>query len=235
MQQFTWKGRLGPLELDLSENTFAPSTISTLLAETMEVTAEDTVIDVGSGSGILAILAAKLGAKHVYATDVAADAALVGRANAERHGVADRVEFFSGNLFEPLPPDLRADLIIGDVSGVPDSLAAESGWFPSRTGGGASGSELPMRMLRSALAHLRAGGRLLLPTGSIQDEPAVLAAARSLFTNVRQLAERIIPLPSALAEGEAVRKLLAAGVINLVQKGSRWVWTARTWECAAPS
>ena len=53
-----WKGRLGPLELRVSENTFRPSTISVLLAEALEVEPGDTVVDVGCGSGILSIIAA---------------------------------------------------------------------------------------------------------------------------------------------------------------------------------
>ena len=60
---FKWKGRLGPLELRVSENTFKPSTISVLLAEALEVQPGDTVVDVGCGSGILSIVAAKLGVK----------------------------------------------------------------------------------------------------------------------------------------------------------------------------
>ena len=59
-------------------------------------------------------------------------------------------------------------VIIGDVSGIPDALADASGWFPSRRGGGPRGSELPIRMLHAAKERLRAGGRLLLPTGSLQ-------------------------------------------------------------------
>src|SRR5262249_7323085 len=48
-------------------------------------------IDVGSGSGILAIAAARLGVRHVLACDVDPDAVAATQANAARNGVADRV------------------------------------------------------------------------------------------------------------------------------------------------
>ncbi|MDH3425234.1 MAG: 50S ribosomal protein L11 methyltransferase, partial [Acidimicrobiia bacterium] len=60
MELIPWKGRLGPFNLNIGTHTFRPSTITTLLAEELQVNEGDVVIDVGSGSGILAILAAKL-------------------------------------------------------------------------------------------------------------------------------------------------------------------------------
>lgn len=228
---FRWTGRCGPLELELSETTFAPSTISILLADALDISAGDEVIDVGCGSGVLSIVAAKLGAGRVTGVDAAPDVVEVASRNAARHGVDDVTTFHRGDLFEPLPPDLRADLIIGDVSGIPDPLAATSGWFPSGRGGGPRGSELPIRMLHAAHDRLREGGRLLLPTGTLQDEGAVLRAARSVYARLQQLTERHIPLPGDLAETPAVMELIRQQVVRLRQRGSRLLWTARVWEC----
>ncbi len=231
MHSITWKGRLGPMELQASDNTFQPSTISQLVAKVLEVEEGDVVIDVGCGTGILGIIAAKLGAAHVYGIDASPDVVEVASANAAAHGVADRMEFFQGDLFSPLPDDVRADVIIGDVSGIPDQLAAESGWFPSRTGGGPRGAELPMRMLREAARRLKEGGKLLLPTGTLQDENAILDVARSVFGSLKQLADRMIPLAGPLAESKSLRQLVDAGIIKLQARGSRLVWEARVWEC----
>ena len=107
----------------------------------------------------MAIIAAKLGARHVYAVDKSPDVIEVGRANAEANRVSDRVSFYCGDLFEPLDRSIRANVIIGDVSGIPDALADESGWFPTKGGGGARGSELPIRMLEEARRRLASGGR----------------------------------------------------------------------------
>ena len=230
METIIWKGRLGPLELDVADTTFRPTTITTLLAEAMDVNEGDTVIDVGCGSGILAIIAAKLGAGRVVALDVSEGVEEVGAANATRHGVADVIEFHRGDLFSALPDGVEADLIIGDVSGIPDELAAESGWFPSKTGGGPRGSELPIRMLGEAQRWLRPAGRLLLPTGSLQDEPAILDTARAAYGNLKELASRMIPLPAKLAESTAVTSLVEDGIVRLKARGSRFLWEAKVWE-----
>jgi methylase of polypeptide subunit release factors len=226
---FQWRGRLGPLDLILGETTFAPTTISTLVADAMDVGEGDVVIDVGTGTGVLAIIAAKLGASRVLAIDNSPEVEEVGRANAEAHGVSDRIEFHQGDLFDPIDEDVEADVIIGDVSGVPDSLAAVSGWFPTGVGGGPRGSELPIRMLREAVRRLRPGGRVFLPTGSLQDETAIIEAARALYSKVASLKEKMIPLPSLIAESETLKSLIADGIVHLVPKGSRFLWESRVW------
>jgi hypothetical protein len=133
-------------------------------------------------------------------------------------------------MFEPIPDGVEADVVIGDVSGIPDDLATVSGWFPSGLSGGPSGAELPMRMLEEAKRILRRGGKLLLPTGTLQDENSILDKAKSVFGSIRQLSERSIPLPSSLAEQPAVLGLLREKVIQLTERGSRLLWTARVWE-----
>lgn len=232
-ETITWKGRLGPMELVVGPATFRPSTISTLLADALDFEPGSVVVDVGCGSGILSIIAAKLGAAHVYGVDAADETVAIATANAERHGVADRVEFAQGDMFGPLDPSLEVDVVIGDVSGIPDSIAEASGWFPSGLAGGPTGAELPMRMIEESKRWLKKGGRLFLPTGSLQDENSILDRARAVFGSMRQLTERNIPLPSHLAEDPAVLTALKEKVIALKQRGSRFQWTARIWEIRA--
>ena len=229
-ETITWKGRLGPMELVVGPETFRPSTVSQLLADALTIGKGDVVIDAGCGSGVLAIIAAKLGASKVYGVDAARDTVEIASVNAEANGVADRTEFFEGDLFEPLPENVKADVVIGDVSGIPDEIAQASGWFPSGLAGGPSGAELPMRMLAEAKRLLAAGGRMFLPTGSLQDENSILERAKSVYTSMKQLTERHIPLPSSLSEDPALLKLLKEKVIDLKQRGSRFMWTARVWE-----
>jgi len=200
------------------------------MAEAMEVRPGDTVVDVGCGSGILSIIAAKLGAERVYGVDAAPGTVEIATANARAHGVADRVQFFQGDVISPLPEDLEADLVLGDISGIPDEIASVSGWFPAGLSGGPTGAELPVRMLEEAKRILRKGGRLLLPTGSLQDENTILNRARQAFGNLRQLAERAIPLPSTLAEHPALTRMVKQKLVEVSRKGSRYLWTARVWE-----
>jgi release factor glutamine methyltransferase len=60
------------------------------------------ILDLGTGSGCIAVALAKnLPAAAVYASDVSAGAIEVAGRNAARHGVAERIEFRVGDLFEP--------------------------------------------------------------------------------------------------------------------------------------
>jgi methylase of polypeptide subunit release factors len=232
-ETITWKGRFGPMDLMVGNATFRPSTISTLLADALEIRPGSVVIDVGCGSGILSIIAAKLGAARVYGIDAADETVEIASANAAAHGVADVIQFAQGDLFGPLDPSVEADVVIGDVSGVPDEIARVSGWFPSGLAGGPTGAELPMRMIEESKRLLKKGGSLFLPTGSLQDETSILERARSVFGSMRQLTERNIPLPSSLAEDPAVLTALKEKVIALKQRGSRFQWTARVWRLDA--
>jgi len=229
-ETIVWKGRCGPFELQVAPDTFRPSTISTLLADSMVIEEGSVVVDAGCGSGVLSIVAAKLGAKMVYGVDAASETVEIATANAQAQGVSDRTMFFEGDMFGPIPEGVEADVVIGDVSGIPDEFAKVSGWFPSGLSGGPSGAELPMRMLEEAKRILRRGGKLLLPTGTLQDENSILDKARTLFGSIRQISERSIPLPSSLAEQPAVLSLIRTKVIQLTERGSRLLWTVRVWE-----
>ena len=84
----------------------------------------DRVIDVGTGSGILAIGAAMLGAGDILAIDIDPDAVRVARQNIETNGVGDRIRVQEGNLLDQAEgaqcdicvANIIADVIIGFAS-----------------------------------------------------------------------------------------------------------------------
>ena len=71
-----------------------------------------TVIDFGCGSGILAIAAIKLGAEKVIGIDIDPQAILASKDNAERNGVADKLELF---LPQDQPEGLLADVVVANI------------------------------------------------------------------------------------------------------------------------
>ncbi|MDP9298053.1 MAG: 50S ribosomal protein L11 methyltransferase [Actinomycetota bacterium] len=226
-----WKGRTGPFTLQVAPGVFSPTHTSRTLAEAIEISADDTVIDVGCGSGVLAFVAARLGARKVYGCDLSEPAVGVARRTAERLGLTGVCEFRSGDLLEPVR-DVRATVLIGDVSGIPDELASLSGWFEAVPAGGPTGAELPRKMLASIGETLVPGGRLYLPTGTIQDEDAILSAAREVFgDNMEPVMEREFPLPDLVGKSVAAARLMKEGLLNLHRRGSRWLWRLRIWRC----
>lgn len=228
---YRWKGRTGPFTLGIPEAVFRPSRTSEVLADALEIRHGDTVLDVGCGSGVLSLVAARLGAARVVGCDASPAAVRCARANARELGLAGVAEFRSGSLLEPAA-DVRADVVIADVSGVPDAVARATGWFPDGRGGGPTGSELPVALLEQLAGRLAAAGRVYLPTGTIQAEDRVLEAARRAFGDrIRAVAQRDFPLPQAVTRDEHVARLIDEGTIPLTRRGSRYTWRLTIWCC----
>ncbi len=83
-----------------------------LLEDTLE--GGERVADVGTGSGILAIAAIKLGAREVIAIDVDEKAIPIARENARLNGLGDRVHVICGELLNPV--DERYDVIVSNIA-----------------------------------------------------------------------------------------------------------------------
>lgn len=115
---------------------------------------EQTVVDFGCGSGILAIAALKLGAKRVVGIDIDPQAIQASLANAERNGVADKLELY-------LPkdqPSLSADVVVANI------LAG------------------PLAELNQIIAaYVRPGGSLVMSGILPQQAEQVMAAYRDRF------------------------------------------------------
>ncbi|MFB5143831.1 50S ribosomal protein L11 methyltransferase [Vibrio diabolicus] len=79
--------------------------------ESMDLSGK-TVIDFGCGSGILAIAAIKLGAEKVIGIDIDPQALLASKDNAERNGVADKLEVY---LPQNQPEGLIADVVVANI------------------------------------------------------------------------------------------------------------------------
>jgi SAM-dependent methyltransferase len=180
---------------------------------------------------VLAFVAAKLGAAKVIGVDLSHRAVEAARENAKRLGLEHICEFREGDLLEPVR-DVHASVLIGDVSGIPDDIAAESGWFDEVPSGGPTGAELPTKFVRSIGDTLASGGRLYLPTGTIQYERPILEAAHEVFgDNMRSVLEREFPLPDLVAKSKAVTQMVKDGLVSFRQRGSRWLWQLRIWRC----
>ena len=79
------------------------------------VTPDSVVLDIGTGTGIHALLACKFGAKKVYAVE-SNDAIHLARELAEANGFLDRIEFIQGLSTDITLPE-RADIIVSDLRG----------------------------------------------------------------------------------------------------------------------
>ncbi|MBE9528388.1 MAG: peptide chain release factor N(5)-glutamine methyltransferase [Proteobacteria bacterium] len=142
--------------------------------------AEVQILDLCTGSGCIAVsVACALMSAHIVATDLCEEALAVAKENAIATGVADRVEFLSGDLFGALtsPSSTRLftsgcfDLILSNppyiASGELDDLQPEVAEHEPRSAldGGPDGLDAIRRIVKEAPAYLKPGGRLIMEIG----------------------------------------------------------------------
>lgn len=164
------------------------------------------VIDVGTGSGCLAVsIAHELPDVHVTAVDASAAALEVARRNAARHGVEDRVTLHHGDVLEGFSG--RADLIVSNPPYVPDADAAFMQEDVVRYEpymalfGGSTGFEVIERLFRQAPDHLAPGGQLIVEFGFGQAEQVKTLAEAAGWRIVRVRNDlQSIPRTIVLAE-----------------------------------
>jgi release factor glutamine methyltransferase len=107
-------GRKGfhDLELEVDRRVLIPRPETELLVELAVEMAPGSLLDIGTGSGAIALaIADELPECAVTATDTSPRALEVGRANAERLGLADRVRFLEGTL----PEGESFDLVLANL------------------------------------------------------------------------------------------------------------------------
>lgn len=175
------------MEFEVARSTLIPRPETETLVELAIDFARDryannrfTAVDVGTGSGVIAIaLAYKLPKARVIATDVSKRALALARRNARRHGVAARIQFVEGDTL--LPVELRADVIAANLPYVTtaDWLATPPEireWEPRRAlDGGDDGLRYIRRLFRQAPEKLAHKGALFAEIGDRQG-----ASARTL-------------------------------------------------------
>ncbi len=132
------------------------------------------IVDVGTGSGVIALsLAKEFPEAEILAVDISEDALALAKENAARLGLSGRVQFRKGDLLENL--DERFDLIVANLPYVSMQdrhiLAREVLHDPDvALFAGPTGEELVGRVIEQAPGHLNAGGLLALEIGINQSE-----------------------------------------------------------------
>ena len=134
------------------------------------------IVDIGCGSGAIAVTLQLETGAEVWATDISPAALEVARRNADRHGVGRRVSFRTGDLLRGLDSiDRPFDAILANPPYVVDrarpALQPEVRDFEPAVAlfGGSDGLELITRLVAEAPRNLRPGGYLIFEFGLGQD------------------------------------------------------------------
>ena len=107
---------MGEFIINTDDNVYVPAEDSYLLADNLEIEANQSVLEIGTGSGIVAMYASRL-AKSVTATDINFDACELASKNFEANGI-ENVEILFGNMFEPVK-NRKFDVILFNTPYLP--------------------------------------------------------------------------------------------------------------------
>lgn len=175
------------LEFKVTPDVLIPrpdtETLVVELLEAAKAQAAPRIVDIGTGSGCIAIAAAvNCPQARVTAIDVSAAALAVARENAERHNVADRIRFVQGDLFGPLGEGEQFEFVVSNppyvAEGELDQLQPEVRLHEPRSAlvAGADGLDVIRRLVAEAPRFLVPGGQLMF-----EISPEQTGAARELL------------------------------------------------------
>ena len=158
--------------INTHENVYVPAEDSYLLAENLEVENGKSVLEIGTGSGIVAMYASKLTDK-VTATDINFDAIQLAESNFKANNI-DNVELLFGNLFEPVK-DRKFDVILFNTPYLPteEGEVLEDN-LNYAFDGGLNGRKVIDLFLNEVKNHLNDGGIVQLIQSSLSDNDETL-------------------------------------------------------------
>ncbi len=133
------------------------------------------IIDLCTGSGVIAISLAKVLDCRLYATDISKDALSIAKRNADKLGVSHAITFLEGNLLEPIKSQglhKKIDIIISNPPYVEDWWLSKNSSFEPQIAlsGGRDGIKFYPAIINESERFLRIGGYLFLEIGASQSK-----------------------------------------------------------------
>ncbi|WP_249937291.1 methyltransferase [Roseateles sp. DAIF2] len=168
-------------------DTFWPFADSLPLVRHFRVEPGESVLDVGTGSGVIAVFACYRGAARVLGLDINPAAIRSATHNAQAHGFADRLELRRSDLFEALGADERFDVITANLpfrNKPAHDVVAMSQWD--------TGFATNTRFFEGVGRHLKPGGRIYFVQSNFGEIEAMQGLAQAAGLRVEELASEAI-------------------------------------------
>ena len=144
------------LSIESDPEVYEPAEDTFLLLETLDVHPHDSMMELGTGAGLIALDCAQRGAR-VVCSDINPFAVRLVRRNIERNRrlLKGPIEVRQGDLFFALRPSERFDIIVLNPPYLPTKRSERVGrWFDVATDGGQNGLRLTKRFLHEVTEHL---------------------------------------------------------------------------------
>ena len=158
--------------INTDENVYVPAEDSYLLADNLEIENGQSVLEIGTGSGVVAMYASRLTDK-ITVTDINFDACQLAEKNFAENGI-ENIEVLFGNLFEPVK-DRKFDVILFNTPYLPtdDSDVIED-TINYAFDGGLNGRKVIDLFLDEVGNHLNDGGIVQMIQSSLSGNEETL-------------------------------------------------------------
>lgn len=186
------------------ENVYEPAEDSFLLAENLALKKDEVVLDMGTGCGILGIIAADKAAKVVM-VDINPYAVRCAKENAKLNGVLDKVFFVQGDLFAPINAEEKFDSILFNAPYLPSKPSEDKSWLARAWAGGATGRQVIDRFICEASEYLKENGCILLMQSTLSDVNETLRRFEKNGLKTSIVAKRSLPFFEAIVLVKAER------------------------------
>lgn len=213
--------------LDLPNGVFVPTGTTSILIQAVKnyVKKPAKVLDLGSGSGAVGISLYKLGLVRapLYISDLSKEAVHCANQNATLYNCP--VIAKEGSLFEPWENE-KFNYIVDDISGVAIEVAKLSPWFNNvPCNSGIDGTDLIVKVIQQASAHLQPDGLLFFPTISFSNVDKILAVANENFSHVKRLIHKEWFLPKEMKQHiSTLKRMRKKGYIQFQEKFGSALW-----------
>lgn len=187
------------------ENVYEPAEDSFLFAENLRVGKDDFVLDMGTGCGILGIVAAEKAAR-VVALDVNPYAVHCAKENAKLNGVMDKIFFVQGDLFTSISMEEKFSPILFNAPYLPSRSVEDESWLGRAWSGGFMGRQVIDRFICESVKYLRQGGRVLLMQSTLSNVNHTLQKFNENGLMARVIAELDLPFFETIVLIEAKTK-----------------------------
>jgi len=180
------------MRIQVTENVYRPAEDSFLIADQIPYYRSWRTLDLGTGSGILALVSAE-NAQEVVASDINPHAADCSKKNAELNGLDHKVDILVGDLFDPIRAEKRFDLITFNPPYLPEPKhGAQRDHLDSSWNGGSNGRQVIDRFLSQFPRFLNRDGTALLVQSSLSGIQSTISKLRRERFSVKIVASKHI-------------------------------------------